>query len=179
MPSVNLDGDGYRVVYADPPWSYRDRNKRHGGAVVHYQTMDVNQIAALPIAGIVAPDAMLFMWATFPTLPDALKVIDAWGFRYVTAAFTWLKTYKEGGKLVVGVGHYTRANSEVCLLGVRGRPAVVSHSVQSAIITPRGRHSEKPAEVRDRIVELCGDVPRIELFARQVAPGWDAWGNEI
>lgn len=173
-----LQGKQYSVVYADPPWNYRDRSLKHGGAARHYQTMTVRQIAALPVADIVTPDAFLFLWATFPKLPAAIEIMAAWGFQYKTAAFTWLKTFK-GGKLAVGTGHYTRANGEVCLLGVRGRPAVVSHSVQSGIVSPRSRHSEKPAEIRDRIVQLCGDVPRIELFARTRAAGWDSWGNEL
>ena len=177
---MNLpDNEQFVIVYADPPWNYRDRMLKHGGAERHYPTMTTKQIAALPVADIVAKDAFLFLWATFPNLPAALEIMKAWNFTYKTAAFTWIKTNPISASPCFGAGHYTRANAEVCLLGVRGRPTVVSHSVQSAIIHPRGRHSQKPDEARDRIVQLCGDVPRIELFARTRADGWTSWGNEI
>lgn len=124
----------------------------------------------------------LFMWATFPTVPDALRVMEAWGFAYKTAAFVWIKKYKSGGNFY-GMGAYTRANAEVCLLGVtpgfKAKEMVKSHSVHQVIESPIQAHSVKPDETRHRIVELLGDVPRIELFARQRVPGWDAWGDEI
>lgn len=122
------------------------------------------------------------MWATFPTIPDALKVMEAWGFTYKTAAFVWIKKYKSGGNFY-GMGAYTRANAEVCLLGVtpgfKAKELVKSHAVHQVIESPIQAHSVKPDEARCRIVELLGDVPRIELFARQRAPGWDAWGDEL
>ena len=124
----------------------------------------------------------LFMWATFPTIPDALRVMEAWGFTYKTAAFVWIKEYKSGGNFY-GMGAYTRANAEVCLLGVtpgfKAKELVKSHSVHQVIESPIQAHSVKPDEARRRIVELLGDVPRIELFARQHVPGWDAWGDEL
>ena len=122
------------------------------------------------------------MWTTFPTLPDAFRVMEAWGFTYKTVAFVWVKKYK-CGKNYVGMGAYTRANAEICLLGTTPnfRPSdhIKKHSVQQIIEAPIQEHSKKPEEARQRIVELMGDVPRIELFARQRSPGWDAWGNEI
>lgn len=125
---------------------------------------------------------VLFMWATFPQIPDALKVMQAWGFEYKTAAFVWIKKYKSGGNFW-GMGAYTRANAEVCLLGVthgfKAKNFIKSHSVHQVIESPIQEHSVKPDETRRRIVELVGDVPRIELFARQRAPGWDAWGDEL
>ena len=119
------------------------------------------------------------MWATFPMLKEALDVIEAWGFTYKTVAFNWVKQNKSGEGLFMGLGNWTRSNSEICLLAVKGKPKRVSAGVRSVVLSPLQRHSQKPAEVRDKIVELMGDLPRIELFARETAPGWDAWGNEI
>ena len=118
------------------------------------------------------------MWATFPMLREALDVIEAWGFTYKTIAFNWVKQNKNGAGLFWGLGNWTRSNSEICLLAVKGKPKRVSSSVHSVLLSPVRQHSQKPAEIRDRIVELMGDLPRIELFAREAAPGWDAWGNE-
>ena len=118
------------------------------------------------------------MWATFPMLREALEVIEAWGFIYKTVAFNWVKQNKTGAGLFWGLGNWTRSNSEICLLAVKGKPKRMSASVHSVILSPVQQHSRKPAETRDRIVELMGDLPRIELFAREAAPGWDAWGNE-
>ena len=123
------------------------------------------------------------MWATFPNIGEALKVLEDWGFHYKTAAFVWVKKNAKSGGNYMGLGAYTRANAEVCLLGVtpgfKAGKRVCSHSVRQVIETPFEGHSKKPDEARRRIVELLGDVPRIELFARQRADGWDAWGNEI
>lgn len=129
--------------------------------------------------GVAADNCVLFMWATFPTIKDALALIDAWGFTYKTIAFTWIKENRKSGGLFWGLGNWTRSNAEVCLLATKGKPKRISAGVHSVILSPVGRHSEKPAEVRERIVKLCGDVPRIELFARQEAEGWDCWGNEV
>jgi N6-adenosine-specific RNA methylase IME4 len=176
----------FQVVYADPAWSYDNRTIR-GGAEHHYPTMTVEQICALPVAKLAAPDAALFLWATWPTLPDALRVIDAWGFKFKNCAFTWVKTTKTGGD-AVGLGHWTRGNTEPCLFATRGRPQRVDASVRQVLLTElaeetifaeRGRHSAKPPETRDRIVRLMGDVPRIELFARDRVAGWHAWGNQV
>jgi site-specific DNA-methyltransferase (adenine-specific) len=118
------------------------------------------------------------MWAAFPMLREALEVIEAWGFTYKTVAFNWVKQNKTGAGLFWGLGNWTRSNSEICLLAVKGKPKRMSARVHSVILSPIQQHSRKPAETRDRIVELMGDLPRIELFAREAAPGWDAWGDE-
>ena len=173
-------GKKYSIIYSDPPWAYRDRRDKHprlcGGASAHYKTMKTDEIMQLPVEEIAADDAFLFIWATFPNLPEAFRVIDGWGFSYRTSAFVWIKTNKKNGKPFFGIGHYTKSNAEVCLLAIRGRPKVVSNYVSSVIISPREEHSKKPDESRDRIVQLCGDLPRIELFARQRVSGWDCWG---
>lgn len=112
-------------------------------------------------------------------LKEALDVIEAWGFTYKTVAFNWVKQNKNGAGLFMGLGNWTRSNSEICLLAVKGKPKRVSASVHSVILSPLQQHSQKPGEARDRIVELMGDLPRIELFVRETAPGWDSWGNEV
>ena len=173
----------YNIIYADPPWSYNDKRDKHprlcGGATVHYNTMSIEEIKNLSIKNIADDNCMLFMWATFPNLQEALDVIKAWGFKYKTLGFSWIKTNKKNGNPFFGIGYYTKSNCEVCLIAVKGKPIVVSNHVSSVLISPREEHSKKPSIVRDKIVQLCGDLPRIELFARQKADGWDAWGNEI
>jgi site-specific DNA-methyltransferase (adenine-specific) len=173
----------YSIIYADPPWSYRDKRDKHprlcGGATVHYDTMSLDDIKKMPIGSVSSDNCMLFLWATFPNLQPALDVIANWGFTYKTLGFSWIKTNRKNGKPFFGIGYYTKSNCEVCLLGVKGKPIKQSNSVSSVVISPRESHSKKPDVVRDRIVELVGDIPRIELFARQETPGWDAWGNEV
>lgn len=141
--------------------------------------MKLPDVKALPISRIAADDSILFMWATFPNLQPALDVIASWGFKYKTIGFNWVKLNKKSATPFIGVGHYTRSNSEVCLIGTRGQPTIVSHSVSSVILSPIREHSRKPDEARDRIVQLCGDVPRIELFSRERVEGWHAWGDEV
>jgi N6-adenosine-specific RNA methylase IME4 len=138
------------------------------------------QVGMWSISELMAPDAYLFLWATWPNIQEAFKVIRAWGFRYATCGFLWLKTNPSGNGIFFGVGHYTKSNTEPCLLAVRGRPwraHPLSKRVSQVVIAPRREHSRKPDEVRERIVELCGDLPRLELFAREAAPGWDAYGT--
>ena len=114
-----------------------------------------------------------------PKLNECFDLISSWGFEYKTCAFTWIKTNKKSDSLFWGMGRWTRANPEVCLLAAKGTPKRLSASVHSVVMSPIREHSRKPDEVRDRIVELVGDLPRIELFARQRVDGWDAWGNEV
>lgn len=175
---MNFPDQKYSVIYADPPWSYRNKGTR-AAADRHYPTMGIEDIKALPVADIAAEDCVLFLWATFPMLPEALETIQAWGFTYKTAAFVWAKQNRRSHGWFWGLGNWTRSNPEVCLLAVRGRPERVSASVHSLICAPVGKHSQKPKEARERIEALMGDVPRIELFDRERAPGWDAWGDEV
>ena len=112
-------------------------------------------------------------------MKEALKVIEAWGFTYKSIAFQWVKQNRSGKGYFFGLGRWTRGNTEPCLLAVKGKPKRISASVGQLVFSPLRRHSQKPDEVRDRIVELMGDLPRIELFARETAPGWDSWGNEV
>ena len=121
---------------------------------------------------------MLLMWATYPMMREALFLIDAWGFTYKSIAFQWVKQNRSGNGYFFGLGRWTRGNTEPCLLAVKGKPKRASNAVSQLIMSPIREHSRKPDEVRDRIVELLGGLPRIELFAREAAPGWDCWGKE-
>ena len=171
----------YNIIYADPPWEYRTYSKKGKGrsAESHYPTMSIEQIKALPVSELAAPDCALFMWITFPCLYEALEVIEAWGFSYKTVAFVWVKQNRKADSLFWGMGYWTRANAELCIMATKGHPKRESSSVHQIIMSHVEEHSKKPDEARSRIVQLVGDLPRIELFARQSPEGWDVWGNEV
>ena len=166
------------MIYADPPWRYTQKGLQ-GAAEKHYPTMGIDELCTLPVADLAAPDSVLFLWATFPQLPEALRLIKAWGFTYKSVAFVWLKKNRKSEGWFYGLGFWTRGNAEVCLLATRGHPKRQAANVHQFIISPIQEHSRKPEEARDKIVALMGDVPRVELFARQSPPGWDVWGNEV
>jgi N6-adenosine-specific RNA methylase IME4 len=168
----------YQIIYADPPWNYADQGCQ-GTMANHYSGMKIEDICNLPVGGVADDDCVLFLWATYPMLPEALKVIEAWGFTYKSIAFQWIKLNKKNGKPFYGLGRWTRGNTEPCLLATKGKPKRISAGVFQLIQQPLTRHSEKPQEARDKIIKLMGDLPRIELFARQKTEGWDAWGNEV
>jgi len=172
----------YNLIYADCPWQYNARKnintKFAGGAMAHYPTMETADICALPINTITAENCALILWVTFPKLVEGLDVLNAWGFRYATVAFNWFKSTKDG-KPFFGVGYYTKSNSEIALLGIKGQMKPASNFISQVIVSERQQHSKKPDIVRKKIIELFGDLPKIELFARQKVDGWDAWGNEI
>ena len=168
----------YSVIYADPPWQYH--NKPQGkGPEDHYQTMPLEDICALPVKELADKDCALFMWVTLPFLRDCFKVIDAWGFKYKTVAFVWIKQNRVNDSIFWGMGMWTRSNAEICILAVKGNPKRTAANVHQVIISHVQEHSRKPNEARLRIEALMGDVPRIELFARESPPGWDVWGNEV
>lgn len=168
----------YSVIYADPPWRYADRGC-NGNAEAHYPTMKIQEIEKLPVKEIAGKDCVLFLWTTYPMMQEAMDLIKAWGFKYKTIGFQWVKQNRSGNGFFFGLGRWTRGNTEPCLIAVKGKPKRVDNAVSQLVVSPIGRHSAKPAEVRDRIVKLMGDVPRIELFARERVDGWDAWGNEV
>lgn len=171
----------YNIIYADPPWQFRVYSDKGKGrsAENHYPTMSIKDICELPIKELADDNCVLFMWITYPTLKEAMSVIESWGFKYKTVAFVWVKQNKKSPTLFWGLGYWTRANSEICILATKGSPKRVSAKVHQIIMTPVEIHSKKPKEVKERIVELLGDLPKIELFARQSTDGWDVWGNEI
>lgn len=168
----------YNIIYADPPWKYQDRNC-NGSAEKHYPTMTINDLCTLPIKEITSDNCVLFIWVTYPMLEEAQKLIKAWGFKYKTIGFQWIKTYKKSGKFFFGLGRWTRGNTEPCLIATKGKPKRINNSISQLIISPVEEHSKKPDIVREKIVQLMGDLPRIELFARKKIPGWDVWGNEV
>lgn len=176
---ISLPPETFNIIYADPPWMYRDKchaGKR--GAEYKYPCMTIHDLHNLPVQDIAAEDCTLFLWVTWPMLEEGLELIKAWGFKYKTIGFVWLKMTKLR-KIFWGMGNWTRANTEICLLATKGKPKRINAGVHSVIMSGIRKHSQKPEEARERIVQLMGDLPRIELFAREKTEGWSTWGNEI
>lgn len=175
-----INGMKYGAIYADPPWSFKTWSAKGQGksAENHYQTLSIDDMCTLPVQDMAANDCVLFMWICWPQLPDALCVIDAWGFKYKTCGFAWVKADPQHpDKPRMGMGYWTRSNSEVCLLATRGKPKRLHADVRQAIIEPAREHSRKPDAIRERIQRLVAG-PYLEMFARTETPGWDTWGNE-
>lgn len=173
----------YSIIYADPPWEYKESGAGHRGtAGLPYATMSTKDICDLPILNISKDSTILYLWATDPKLPQALQVMEEWGFSYKGIAYIWKKLNKKSATVFWGMGNYSRKNVELVLLGVRKttvqklKPLV--HNSHQIIESPIREHSRKPDEVRNEIVRVLGDIPRIELFARRHIAGWDCWGNE-
>ena len=181
----------YNIIYADPPWMYNKRNNantRFGlGLYGHYKPMKTEDICVMPVQDLADKDCALLLWCPCPKMGLGLQVMDAWGFRYATFGFTWVKVTKDGKPGKDGTryrflpGHYTGSNIEPCLLGIKhgGSMEVVDKSVRQIIEEPIREHSRKPDCTRDRIAQLFGDRPRVELFAREEIPGWDRHGNQV
>jgi N6-adenosine-specific RNA methylase IME4 len=182
----------FDLVYADPPWAWAARSPKGEGrsAKNHYNVMSLQGIKDLPISQIAADRSVLCIWAIDSMIPEALALGSAWGFEYKTVVFHWAKTNQKSPGFFFGLGYYTRANVEQCLLFTRRKDSlirkirggglkVVDHSVPRLIVSPIGRHSEKPDEARIRLERLFGDVRRVELFARSRRPGWEAFGNQV
>lgn len=172
----------YSIIYADPPWTFKTYSDKGKGrsAEKHYACMTKEDIQALDVQSICEDNAVLFLWVTYPCLEEGLELIKAWGFKYKTCAFSWVKLNKKSDTPFTGMGYYTRANNEICLLATRGKGLPrASKAVKQIVMEKIGRHSEKPDTIRHRIVDLFGDVKRLEMFARTKADGWDAWGNEV
>jgi N6-adenosine-specific RNA methylase IME4 len=186
----------YAMVVADPPWHFRARStanrlkwKSRRDAEHHYAVMGLDDIKALPVRALAAPDAHLFLWTTGPNLQQAFDVIAAWGFRYSGIGFTWIKLKRsidtrqlrivstQESDLHVGLGFTTRKNAEFCLLARRGNAKRVSKSVREIILAPVREHSRKPDEFYRRAMAYATG-PYVELFSREPRAGWDAWGAE-
>jgi len=177
----------YKIIYADPPWSFRTwsaRGKKRSPEN-HYNCMNLTDIQNLPVKDIADEDCSLFLWATDPLLPQAIDLMEHWGFKYKTIAFNWVKLNPKAPSFCwhtedffTGMGYWTRANPELCLLGTKGKPARQRADIRRLVISPRREHSRKPDVVPEKIVSLMGDLPRIELFSRQSRKGWTVWGNE-
>ena len=171
----------YNIIYADPAWHFKTYSNKgeKRSAIQYYDCLNINDIYNLPVNDIANDDCILFIWVIDSMLPEALQVIKKWNFKYKTVAFTWVKQNKKSDGYFTGMGYWTRCNPEQCLLATKGNPKRLSKAVRQLIISKRQEHSRKPDEIRNRIVELCGDLPRIELFARNKTKGWSVWGNEV
>lgn len=181
LTDIFTTSNKYSIIYSDPPWQFKTYSDKGKGrsADCHYPTMSKSEIQNLPIQNIAAKNSVLFLWVTAPCLIEGIELISAWGFTYKTVAFTWIKQNRKADSIFKGMGYYTRSNAEYCLLATRGRVLDrKSRSISSVVISHIEEHSKKPDEVRSRIVQLFGDLPRIELFARQTVEDWDCWGNE-
>lgn len=169
----------YDVIYADPPWRYSDTGA-YSAAEKIYPTMSIEEICNLPISNLTSENSICFMWITYPMLPEVFKVLERWGFEYKTVGFTWVKTTDwTNTKFFFGTGHYSRANPEICVIGTKGHPKIVNHSVENLTLAPMIKHSAKPKIIYDKIDKLMGgSVTKLELFARTIYNGYDYWGNE-
>ena len=173
----------YNIIYADPPWQYNfsaklDNKKIHGCAEQHYNTLSLDELKLLPIKQMADINCALLLWVTFPKLQEGLELLKSWGFIYKTVAFTWVKIGNNGKPRKL-LGFYTRSNAEICLLGIKGSMHRIDTGVSQVIFSKLQHHSKKPDETRIRIVKLFGDLPRIELFSRDIFDGWDNFGNEL
>lgn len=171
---VPLPPGPYGAILADPPWSFRTYGKKNvapARGAQPYKVMSLADIKALPVADVAAKDCLLFMWTVSHLQGAAFEVADAWGFKPVSVAFIWNK-----GRM--GMGYWTRQDSEICHLFKRGKPRRLSRGVRAGIAAPRREHSRKPDEQYERIERLVAG-PYLEMFARQTRPGWTSWGNEV
>ena len=182
-------GKKYSIVYVDPPWKYNDplgsSSAKMGACEYHYNTMSIEELCNLPVGDLADKDCALFMWATFPKLNEVFKVIEAWGFTYKTVAFVWIKLNPKSKTIFKGIGRWVQGNAEIVLFATKGKLQRINKNVPQVILAERGEHSRKPDEAKERIIKLLGELPRIELFARDREPlfagvhdGWDRWGNE-
>jgi N6-adenosine-specific RNA methylase IME4 len=168
----------YGAILADPPWSYEMYSDKGyaKSPEAHYGTMPADAIAALPVGHLAGPDCLLFLWSTWPHLPVALSVMQAWGFAYKTGG-AWVKR-SASGKAAFGTGYILRSATEPFLIGTIGKPKISSRSVRNLIDAPRLEHSRKPPHARAMVEALLPHVFACELFAREAWPGQDVWGNQ-
>lgn len=176
----DIPNDHYRVIYADPPWEFKTRSKKGEGksAQNHYQCMNFDDLKVIPVNCIGAKNSIMFMWATKPLLPKQINLMECWGYEYKTIGFDWLKLNPKALTPFIGLGYYSRANMEYCLIGVKGsvgRPK--DKGISSVVMQPIREHSRKPDNIR-YLIQRMFDGPYIELFARTTIEGWDCWGNE-
>ena len=179
-----MNHPSFSIIYADPPWHFKPRgaanrtpsansaNRPVARRTLPYPAMDTHAIGVLPVDDICVRDSVLSLWATYFLLPQAFSVIDAWGFKFKTVAFTWVKRTPSDKAFHFGICYWTRANPELCLLATRGHPHRCTNRIPNLVIAPVRDHSRKPDVIREQIVTLCGDLPRAELFAREKTAGW-------
>jgi N6-adenosine-specific RNA methylase IME4 len=175
----------FGAILADPPWHFQSWSPEHQDRKAPYETMSREEIQNLPVSSLAADDCVLFLWICWPQLEEAMELIKKWEFTYKTCAFSWIKAdaqqlelFRDDVDVQVGLGYWTRANSEVCLLATKGSPKRLNADVRQAIVEPRREHSRKP-DIYERIERLVGG-PWCELFARNTPrPGWVKWGLEV
>ena len=186
MSTLPLPSKKYQVILADPPWHYYGDPNKDQAAGKHYALMSQDALAQMPVKSIAEKKAALFMWATGPRLPQAIELMDRWGFHFRGVAYVWVKT-TNSGKIISGQGvrpTFVKPTTEFVLVGSTckvGRPLSLLTEKQGQVVLaprPNNKHSAKPTVFRDNITLLLGDVPRIELFAREAPFGWDVWGLE-
>ncbi len=183
-PFHNLPKRHFGSIAADPPWRYETYSAKNQtrAAANHYDVMTLDDIKAMPVADLAKDDCCLFLWCINPMLPQGFEVLSAWGFTFKTLAFCWAKTTSRthqswAPKYHVGLGHWSRANVEICLLGTRGRPKRLAKDVRQLIVEPRREHSRKPEQFF-KSVERLASGPYLELFSRTEREGWSTFGNE-
>ncbi len=172
----------YTVIYADPPWKTKTFKEKKDGLLsrdLPYKQMSDEEIIDLDVASLAADDAILFMWCIDSRIPKASEIMKAWGFKYKTIGFVWGKKAKTTEGFNGGFSSYTKRDCEFCLIGTRGKYLKLKRGVNQILLEPKQEHSRKPHTIRERIDEMVGDVPRIELFCRYPVEGWDVWGNEV
>ena len=174
-----LPNEKYQIIYYDPSWNYADKALAgNRGAGCKFDTMTMDELKQIPLQNIADTNCILFMWSTYPHLKDAFELIEHYGFEYKTVAFTWIKTRKNG-TWFMGLGSWTRSNAEIVLLATKGKPKRIDKGIGQIVKTTyNGIHSKKPDTVRQRIIRLCGNIPRIELSARTLVSGWSVIGND-
>jgi N6-adenosine-specific RNA methylase IME4 len=181
-PFPNIPRGHFGAILADPPWQFKTWSENGEGRSPEYDTTDVKHLVRFPVEDLAAKNCVLFCWATWPHLKSALWLISAWGFTYKTCAFSWMKAdpyrlFADDATPFAGMGYWTRANTEPCLLATRGKPKRLNADVRQGIIAPRREHSRKPDSIHDRIERLVPG-PYLELFARQSRLGWTSFGNQ-
>lgn len=177
-PFGNLKMGHYGLILADPPWRFHNYSAagEAKNPVAHYDCMEMADLTALPVGALAAPDCSLAMWGIWSMLPEAMALLNSWGFSYKTGG-AWGKQSKTGDKLAFGPGYHYRGASEFWLLGTIGSPAILSHSIRNFILAPVREHSRKPDQMHSDLEKLYAG-PRCELFAREARAGWDVWGNQ-
>ena len=165
----------YSIIYADPPWQYKRNGNKSAESV--YDVMTLEEIKEMPIQNITEDQAHLYLWVTNPMIKEGLQVCESCGFEYKTM-LTWVKTYQDGSP-IMGMGYYFRGCTEHIIFGVKNKKLCNNKKTKNIIFSNQRKHSQKPIEVKELILNASGDLPRIELFAREKTEGWDAWGNEL
>jgi N6-adenosine-specific RNA methylase IME4 len=183
-PFKGLPRNSFAVIAADPPWHFKTWSETNQDRAIsrHYDLMTLDDIGRLPVADLAAPDCVLLLWCVNPMLPQAIATMESWGFQYKSVGFCWAKTTRRTAwswapNYHMGLGYWTRANIELCLLGVRGKPKRVDRGVRQLIVAPLREHSRKPEEFYESTERLAAG-PYLELFSRTERAGWSTWGNE-